>query len=114
MDKSKCDNKDDEQKLMNGSYEGLFPEDFVEGSIAFSDWSDETTNGDDVGFGQVDGAIFIDVADVELDGSIVLGSDESVSVIAFSWEIKISQFVIEVHVTPHLCLNVSLSSALHC
>ncbi len=49
------------------SYKFFFSEDFVEGSITFSDGSDKAADGENAGFSQVDGTIIVKVADVELD-----------------------------------------------
>ncbi len=55
------------QNLMIQSYKCFFSEDFIEGSITFSDGSDKAADGENGGFSQVDGTIIVKVADVELD-----------------------------------------------
>ncbi len=77
------------QNMSNHSDKILFSEDFIDGGIAFSDWSNEATDGDDARLSQVDSSVFVEVADVELDWSVVFWCDESVGVVAFPWEVKI-------------------------
>lgn len=76
------------------SYEFLFSKNFVDGSVALTDWSDETADGDNAGLSEVDGPVFVNVADIELNWCVVLWCDQLIGVVAFSWQVEISQFVI--------------------
>ena len=49
------------------SNKSFLSEDFIDGSIAFSEGSDEAADGEDVGLSKVDGSIFVKVADINLD-----------------------------------------------
>ena len=95
------------------SYEFLFSKDFVDGSVALSNGSDESADGDDVGLSQIDGAVIVQVADIELDRCVVLRGDQPISVVALSGQVEIGQFVIEVDVTLHFGFEVSFSSLFH-
>jgi len=71
------------------SYEVLFSKDFINGSIAFSNWSDESTDSDDAGLSEVNSSVGVNVADVDLDWSIVFWCDKLVGVVALSGKVKI-------------------------
>ena len=98
---------------MSVSYEFLFSKDFVDSGVAFTNGSDEAADGDDAGLSQIDSSVFVEIADIELDGCVVLWCDQLIGVVALSWQVEISQFVIEVDVTLHSGFNVSVSSLFH-
>ncbi len=95
------------------SYEFLFSKDFVEGSVALSNRSDESTNCNDVRLSQIDCSVFIEVANIELDWRVVLRSDQPICVVALSGQVEICQFVIKIDVALHFGFDVSLSSLFH-
>lgn len=111
--RTKMLNNDIQDQVGFVSYESLFSKDFVNGGVAFSDWSDEAADGDDAWLSEVDGSVFVKVADIDLNWCVVLGCDQLISVVAFSWQVEIGQFVIEVDVTFHSSFNVSESSGFH-
>ena len=111
--KTKKLNNDIQDEGVFVSYEFLFSKDFVDGSVTFTNWSDESADGDDAGFSQIDSSVFVEVADIELDGCVILGCDQPIGVVALSGQVEIGQFVIEVDVTFHFGFNVSKSSLFH-
>ena len=75
--------------------------------------SDIAAEGDEVGLAEVDGAVGPDVADGDLDGGVVLGGDDSVSVVAFPRQVDVGEFVLIVYGALHLRFQISLSSCFH-
>ena len=75
--------------------------------------SNVSADGDDIGLVEIDGAIGFNIADGDLDWGEIFGSDNSVSIVTFSWKIDIADFVLVIDGTLHFGLDVSLSSGLH-
>ena len=87
--------------------------DLLEGDVALAGEADIAAEGDNVGLGEVDGAVVLEVADVDLDGGSVLGCDNSVSVIAFPGQIDVGKLLFLVDVPGHSGFGVSGSSCFH-
>jgi len=63
-------------------------------------------NGDEVGLGEVNSAVFVELVDGELDGCVVLGGDEAIGVVALSRQVDVGQLVLLVYGAPHLLVGV--------
>ena len=91
----------------------FFCKNLFNGEITVSDWSYEATNSDGAWFGEVDGAIIIDVTNSELHWWFILGSDDSIGVVTLSGKIQVSHFVLLIDAALHSGIEVSSSSFFH-
>lgn len=91
----------------------FFLHDFFDSSVTLTSTTNVSANGDEVGFAEIDGAIGLDVADGDLDWGMVLGGDDSVSIVAFSGEINVGEFVFVVDGSSHFGFEVALSACFH-
>ena len=81
-------------------------EDVGECHIALASGSDEARDGDEVGLAEIDSSILVDIADGELDGGMILGGDETISVVTLAGKIDVGHLVLLVDGAFHLLLGV--------